>query len=71
MRVIGGRAMEVGALRVRVHTGGPQCAKMKVEVIAEILASIKDAEGWTYRSRSKDQIEKPDGWLRQACGFPA
>jgi threonyl-tRNA synthetase len=45
MLVIGGRAMEAGAVSVRLHHGGPQGAKPKAEVVADILASIKDAAG--------------------------
>jgi threonyl-tRNA synthetase len=42
MLVIGGRDMEAGAVSVRLHHGGPQGAKPKAEVIAEILANIKE-----------------------------
>ena len=42
MLVIGGRDMEAGAVSVRLHHGGPQVAKPKGEVVADILASIKD-----------------------------
>jgi len=42
MLVIGGRDMESGAVSVRHHQGGPQGAKPKAEVIADILASIKE-----------------------------
>ena len=41
MFVIGGRDMEAGAVSVRLHHGGPQGAKPKAEVVADILASIK------------------------------
>ena len=41
MLVIGGRDMEAGAVSVRLHHGGPQGAKPKAEVIADILATIK------------------------------
>ena len=41
MLVIGGRDMEASAVSVRLHHGGPQGAKPKGEVIADILASIK------------------------------
>ena len=34
-----------GAVSVRLHHGKPQGAKPKAEVVADILASIKDAEG--------------------------
>ncbi|MSU59897.1 MAG: hypothetical protein EXS35_17310 [Pedosphaera sp.] len=40
--VIGGRDMEAGAGSVRLHHGGQQGAKPKEEVIADILASIKE-----------------------------
>jgi threonyl-tRNA synthetase len=40
--VIGGRDMEAGAVSVRLHHGGPQGAKPKGEVVADILASIKE-----------------------------
>jgi len=42
MLVIGGRDMEAGTVSVRLHHGGPQGAKPKGEVIADILASIKE-----------------------------
>jgi threonyl-tRNA synthetase len=42
MLVIGGRDMEAGQISVRLHHGGPQGAKPKAEVIADILASIKE-----------------------------
>jgi len=42
MLVIGGRDMEAGQVSVRLHHGGPQGARPKAEVVAEILASIKE-----------------------------
>ena len=42
MLVIGGRDMEAGQVSVRLHAGGPQGAKPKAEVVADILASIKE-----------------------------
>ena len=42
MLVIGGRDMEAGAVSVRLHHGGPQGAKPKSEVIADILAGINE-----------------------------
>ena len=42
MLVIGGRDVEAGAVSVRLHHGGPQGAKPKGEVVADILASIKE-----------------------------
>jgi threonyl-tRNA synthetase len=42
MLVIGGRDMEAGAVSVRLHHGGPQGAKPKAEVVADILAGIKE-----------------------------
>ena len=42
MLVIGGRDMEAGAVSVRLHHGGPQGAKPKAEVMAEILAAIRE-----------------------------
>jgi len=42
MLVIGGRDMEGGNVSVRLHHGGPQGAKPKAQVIAEILAAIKE-----------------------------
>ncbi|HEX5220446.1 MAG TPA: aminoacyl--tRNA ligase-related protein [Verrucomicrobiae bacterium] len=42
MLVIGAREMEAGAVSVRLHHGGPQGAKSKAEVIAKILADIKE-----------------------------
>jgi threonyl-tRNA synthetase len=40
MLVIGGRDPEAGAVSVRLHHGGPQGAKPKAEVVADILASM-------------------------------
>ena len=45
MLIIGGRDMEAGAVSVRLHHGGPQGVKPRAEVVADILASIKDAAG--------------------------
>jgi threonyl-tRNA synthetase len=42
MLVIGGRDMEAGAVSVRLHHGGPQGAKLKAEVVADILAAIRE-----------------------------
>ncbi len=42
MLVIGGRDMEAGAVSVRLHGKGNLGAKPKAEVIADILASIKE-----------------------------
>jgi threonyl-tRNA synthetase len=42
MLVIGGRDVEAGNVSVRLHQGGPQGAKPKAAVIADILASIKE-----------------------------
>jgi threonyl-tRNA synthetase len=42
MLVIGGRDMEAGQVSVRLHTGGPQGAKPRNEVITDILAAIKE-----------------------------
>ena len=41
MLVIGGRDLEAGAVSVRFHGKGPQGAKPREEVIAEILQAIK------------------------------
>ena len=42
MLVIGGRDMEAGVVSVRIHGKGPQGAKPKAEVVADILAEIKE-----------------------------
>jgi threonyl-tRNA synthetase len=42
MLVIGGRDMEAGQVSIRLHHGGPQGAKPKAEVVADILAGIKE-----------------------------
>jgi threonyl-tRNA synthetase len=42
MLVIGGRDLEAGAVSVRLHHGGPQGAKPKAEVVANILTGIKE-----------------------------
>jgi threonyl-tRNA synthetase len=45
MLVIGGRDLEAGNVSVRLHSKGPQGAKAKGEVVAEILAAIKERRG--------------------------
>ncbi len=45
MLVIGDRDMDAGAVSVRPHGKGPQGAKPKAEVVAEILAAIKERRG--------------------------
>jgi threonyl-tRNA synthetase len=42
MLVIGGRDVEAGNVSVRLHHGGPQGAKPKAQVVAEILQKIKE-----------------------------
>ena len=42
MLVIGGRDVDAGHVSVRLHSKGPQGAKPKGEVVAEILAEIKE-----------------------------
>ena len=42
MLVIGGRDVEAGNISVRLHGKGNVGAKAKAEVIAEILANIKE-----------------------------
>ena len=42
MLVIGGRDMEAGAVSVRLHGKGNLGAKPKSEVVADILAAIKE-----------------------------
>jgi threonyl-tRNA synthetase len=42
MLVIGGRDMEAGVVSVRLHSKGPQGAKPRSEVVADILAAIKE-----------------------------
>ncbi len=42
MLVIGGRDMDAQQVSVRLHHGGPQGAKPKSKVVADILASIKE-----------------------------
>jgi threonyl-tRNA synthetase len=42
MLVIGARDVEAGAVSVRLHHGGPQGARPKAEVIAKILADIRE-----------------------------
>jgi len=43
--VIGRRDMKAGQVSVRLHHGVPQGAKPKAEVIADILAGIKERRG--------------------------
>jgi threonyl-tRNA synthetase len=45
MLVIGGRDLEAGNVSVRLHSKGPQGAKPKAEVVADILAAIKERRG--------------------------
>ncbi|MFO1514619.1 MAG: hypothetical protein U1F83_17200 [Verrucomicrobiota bacterium] len=40
--VIGGGDMEAGAVSVRLHYGGPGAAEPKWEVVADILAAIRE-----------------------------
>src|SRR5208283_4566013 len=42
MLVIGARDVEAGQVSVRLHHGGPQGAKPKAEVVANILAAIRE-----------------------------
>ncbi len=42
MMVIGGRDMEAGAVSVLLHHVGSQDAKPKAEVVADILATIRE-----------------------------
>ncbi|HEY4415536.1 MAG TPA: threonine--tRNA ligase [Verrucomicrobiae bacterium] len=42
MLIIGGKDMEAGNVSVRLHHVGPQGAKPKAEVVADILASIRE-----------------------------
>ena len=42
MLVIGGRDVEAGAVSVRLHHGGPQGAKPKGEVVAQLLSDIRE-----------------------------
>jgi threonyl-tRNA synthetase len=42
MLVIGGRDLEAGNVSVRLHSKGPQGAKPKAEVVADILVAIRE-----------------------------
>ena len=42
MLLIGGRDMNAGAVSVRLHGKGPQGARSKGEVLAEVLVVIKE-----------------------------
>ncbi len=42
MLVLGARDLEAGVVSVRIHSKGPQGAKPRAEVVADILASIKE-----------------------------
>ena len=42
MLVIGGRDMDAGGVSVHLHGKGPQGAKLKAEVVADILAAIRE-----------------------------
>jgi threonyl-tRNA synthetase len=43
--VIGPRDIEAGKVSVRLHHGGPQGAKPKAEVVANILAELRKRRG--------------------------
>jgi len=58
MLVIGGRDMEAGAVSVRLHHGGPQGAKPKGEVVADILASIKERRAYA-QCQPRSCLTKP------------
>ncbi|MGI8966437.1 MAG: hypothetical protein ACR2H1_10185 [Limisphaerales bacterium] len=45
MLVIGGRDVEAGNISVRLHGKGNVGARPKAEVVAEILAAIKERRG--------------------------
>ena len=45
MLVLGGRDLESGQVSVRLHSKGPQGATPRAEVIADILASIRERRG--------------------------
>jgi len=40
--VIGGRDLDAGGVSVHLHDKGPYGAKLKAEVLADILAAIKE-----------------------------
>jgi len=42
MLVIGGRDLDAGAVSVRLHSKGPQGAKPRAEVVADIVAAIRE-----------------------------
>jgi threonyl-tRNA synthetase len=42
MLVLGGRDLEAGQVSVRLHSKGPQGAKPRAQVVADILASIRE-----------------------------
>ena len=65
--VIGGRDLEAGAVSVRLHHGGPQGAKPKAEVIANILASIKERRA---RDSRLPAYEAAGGWAGGSCHLP-
>jgi threonyl-tRNA synthetase len=46
MLVIGGRDLEGGNVSVRLHSKGPQGAQPRAKVIADILQSIKERQGF-------------------------
>ncbi|MFN3409598.1 MAG: His/Gly/Thr/Pro-type tRNA ligase C-terminal domain-containing protein, partial [Limisphaerales bacterium] len=45
MLVVGPKDMEAGNVSVRLHHGGPQGAKPKGEVVAQILEAIRTRQG--------------------------
>ncbi len=45
MLVLGGRDLESGNISVRLHSKGPQGAKPRAEVVADILAAIRERRG--------------------------
>ena len=56
MLVIGGRDMEGGQVSVRLHHGGPQGAKPKAEVVADILASIKERRALSFHQFNRQTL---------------
>jgi hypothetical protein len=55
--VIGGRDMEAGVVSVRLHHSGPQGSKPKAEVVADILASIKERRALVAHLNYRCSIE--------------
>jgi hypothetical protein len=63
--IIGNRDLEANAVSVRVHCQGNLGAKLRAEVIAELLKSIKERRPWSFRAGATamrhEDLQRGDG----------